>query len=63
MENSEFVLFQTFRKLQKNDVKIEFRKLQKTRSDSKTDSNVQFKVRNSGPYIIQLSLLHLIATL
>jgi hypothetical protein len=25
-ENSEFVLFRTFRKLQKNDAKIEFRK-------------------------------------
>jgi len=52
MENSEFVLFrtfQTFRKLQKNDVKIEFWKLRKTRSDSKTDLNVRFKVRNAGP--------------
>jgi len=29
MEYSEFVLFQTFRTLRKNDVKIELRKLQK----------------------------------
>jgi hypothetical protein len=36
-ENSEFVLFQTFQKLQKDDVKIKFRKWRKTRSDSKTD--------------------------
>ncbi len=50
MENLEFSLFRTFRKLQKNDVKIEFRKSQKTRSDSKTDSNVWFKVQNAGPY-------------
>jgi len=50
MENSEFVLFRTFRKLQKNDVKIEFWKLRKTCSDSKTNSNVWFKVRNAGPY-------------
>jgi len=50
-ENWEFVLFQTFRKLRKNDVKIEFQKLQKTRSDLKTDSNVWFKVWNAGPYI------------
>ncbi len=48
-ENSEFVLFQTFRKLRKNYVKIEFRKSRKTRSDSKTDSNVRFKVQNAGP--------------
>jgi len=36
-ENSEFVLFQTFQKLQKDDVKIKFRKWRKTRSDSKTN--------------------------
>ncbi len=41
---------QNFQKLLKNDVKIEFRKSRKTRSDSKTDSNVWFKVRNAGPY-------------
>jgi len=34
----------------KNDVKIEVRKSQKTHSDSKTDSNVRFKVQNAGPY-------------
>jgi len=48
-ENLEIVLFQTFQKLQKNDIKIEFWKSQKTRSDSKTNSNVWFKVRNAGP--------------
>ncbi len=48
-ETSEFVQFQTFRKLRKNDIKIELRKSQKTRSDSKTDSNVRFKVWNAGP--------------
>jgi len=46
MENSEFVLF---RKLQKNDVKIETQKSRKTRSDSKPDLNVPFKVQNAGP--------------
>ncbi len=49
-ENSEIVLFRTFQKLQKNDVKIEIWKSQKTRSDSKTDLNVWFKVQNAGPY-------------
>jgi len=34
IEISEFVLFQTFRKLQKNDIKIEFWKSQKTCSNS-----------------------------
>jgi len=48
-ENLEFVLFQIFQKLQKNDVKIKFWKSQKIRSDSKTDSNVWFKVHNEGP--------------
>jgi len=48
---SEFVLFQTFQKLQKNGVKLRLQKLQKTRSSSKTDSNVWFKVRNAGPYL------------
>jgi len=50
-ENSEFVLFQTFQKLQKNetklqknDPKIEFWKLRKTSSNS----NVRFKVWNEG---------------
>jgi len=42
--------FWTFQKLRKNDVKIEFLKLQKFHSDSKTHSNVQFKVQNAGPY-------------
>ncbi len=49
-ENLEFVQFQTFQKLQQNDVKIEFWKLQKTRSALKTNSNVQSKVWNAGPY-------------
>ena len=48
-EYSEFVLFRSFRKLQKNDIKIELRKSQKTHSDSKTVSKVQLKVRNAGP--------------
>ncbi len=45
----EFVLFQTFQKLWKNDDKLELQKLQKTHSGSKTYSNVQFKARNAGP--------------
>jgi len=49
-ENSEFVIFLTFRKLQKNDVKIEFWKLRKTGSYKKTYSNVRFKVWNAGLY-------------
>jgi hypothetical protein len=47
--NWEFVLFRTFQKLRKNDIKIEFRKSQKTRSDSKTDSYVWFKVHDAWP--------------
>jgi len=43
-------LIGVFGKLQKNDVKLELRKLQKTRSDKKTDSKVRIKVRNAGPY-------------
>ncbi len=39
-ENSEFVQFQAFQKLRQNDIKIEFRKLQKTRSDSNSDSYI-----------------------
>jgi len=49
----EIVLFWTFWKLQKNDVKIEFWKFRKTRSDSKTDTNVCFKVQNAGPTFYQ----------
>ncbi len=49
-EISEIVFFQNFRKLRKNDVKLELRKSRKTRSDSKTDSKVRIKVRNAGPY-------------
>jgi len=45
----EIGLFQTFQKLRKNDVKLELQKLQKTRSDSKTDSKVWLKVWNAGP--------------
>jgi len=45
LEISEIVLFQTFQKLRKNDVKLKLRKSQKTRSDSK----VRLKVRNAGP--------------
>ncbi len=47
---SEIVLFYSFRKLRKNDIKLELRKSQKTCSDSKTDSKVWLKVRNAGPY-------------
>jgi len=43
LEIFEIVLFRNFRKLQKNDVKLELRKLQKTHSDSKTDSKVWLK--------------------
>jgi hypothetical protein len=45
-EHSEIVLFQTFQKLRKNDVKLELWKSWKTRSYSK----VQLKVWNAGPY-------------
>jgi len=48
-EISEIVLFQNVQKLQKNDVKLELRKSQKTRSDLKTNSKVRLKVRNAGP--------------
>jgi len=51
LEISEIVLFQNFQKLRKNDVKLELRKLQKTRSESKTDPKVQLKVWNAGPCI------------
>jgi len=44
-EISEIVLFRTFRKLRKNDVKLGLRKSRKTRSDSK----VWLKVWNAGP--------------
>jgi len=44
----------TFQKLWKNDVKLELRKSQKTRSDSKADSKVWLKVRNAGPYLMVL---------
>ncbi len=40
----EIVLFRTFPKLRKNDVKLGLRKSRKTRSDLKTDSKVRFKV-------------------
>ncbi len=33
-----------------NDFQLELRELQKTHSDSKTDSKVRLKVRNAGPY-------------
>ncbi len=36
-------------KITKNDVKLELWKLQKTRSDLKTDLKVRLKVRNAGP--------------
>ncbi len=49
IEISEIFLFGTFRKLRKNDDKLELRKLWKTRSDSKTDSKVLLKVGNTGP--------------
>ncbi len=49
LEISEIVLFRTFRKLLKNDVKLELWNSQKTRSDSKTDSKVRLKVWNAGP--------------
>ncbi len=49
-EISEIVLFRTFWKLRKNDVQLKLRKSQKTRSDSKTDSKVQLKAWNAGPY-------------
>ncbi len=43
-----FQKFQTFRKLQKNDIQLELRKLRKTRFDSKTTSKVWLKVWNAG---------------
>ncbi len=41
-----------FPKITKNDVKLELQKSQKTHSDLKTDSKVQLKVLNAGPYSI-----------
>jgi len=38
-----------FTKITKNEFKIEFRKSQKTHSNSKTDLNNRVKVRNPGP--------------
>jgi hypothetical protein len=49
-EISEIIFFQNFRKLRKNDVKLELWKSRKTRYDSKTDSKAGLKVRNAGPY-------------
>ncbi len=49
-EISEIVLFRTFQKLQKNDIKLELRKSRKTHSNSKTDLKVRLKVQNAGPY-------------
>ena len=49
MKILNFALFQTFQKVHKNDIKIELRKLQKTNSNSKTDSNVRLKAQNAGP--------------
>jgi len=49
MNYLEFVLFQTFQKLRKNDVKIELGKSRKTRSDSNSDSNIRVQVWNAGP--------------
>jgi len=46
----KIVIFQTFQKLRKNDVKLKLQKLQKTCSNSKTDSKVWLKVQNAGPY-------------
>jgi len=54
-ENSKLTKIQnlsyskTFPKLQKNDIKLKLRKLQKTRYNLKTGLNVWFKVRNAGP--------------
>jgi len=49
LEILEIVLYRTFQKLRKNDVKLELRKSRKTCSDSKTDSKVRLKVQNAGP--------------
>ncbi len=38
-------------------VKIEFRKSQKTRSDSNSDSNIRVQVRNAGPYLATVLIL------
>jgi len=47
--NRVFRMFGNFQKLRKNDLKLELRKSQKTRSDSKTDLKVRLKVQNAGP--------------
>jgi hypothetical protein len=49
LEILEIIIFQTFRNLRKNDVKLELWKSRKTRSDSKTNSKVWLKVGNAGP--------------
>ncbi len=46
--NDKLCSIPNFPKITKNDVKIEFRKLGKTHSDLKTDSNVLFKVWKFG---------------
>jgi len=48
-EISEIWIFRTFRKLRKNDVQLELRKLRNIRSNSETDPKVRLKVRNAGP--------------
>ncbi len=45
----EIVLFRTFQKLRKNDVKLKLQKSWKTCSNLKTDSKVWLKVWNAGP--------------
>jgi len=49
LEILEIWKFRTFRKLRKNGVLFELRKLRNIRSDSETDPKVRLKVRNAGP--------------
>jgi len=50
LEILEIVLFRTFQKWWKNDVKLELQKSRKAHSDLKTDLKVRLKVQNAGPY-------------
>ncbi len=52
-EISEIVLFRTFRKLQKNDVKLEIRKsqyLKIAKNSFRLENRLYSLVQNAGPY-------------
>jgi len=55
-QKQEFVLFQIFQKLQKNDIKIKFLFSWKTCSDSNSDWNIWVRVWYAGSYFFPLSM-------